>query len=410
MTWTKSQLDNLCQIRKGDQLNKLELESSGDYPCINGGIEPSGYTDKWNRVEDTITISEGGNSCGFVNFVRTRFWSGGHCYTLHDLNADLDLRFLYFALKGREKEIMRLRVGSGLPNIQKTALENFEISLPTLPEEQSRISQILSTVDLAIEQTQAFIDKYSRIKRGLMQDLLTCGIDENGNIRNKQLHKFTVKNGIEVPDEWDVVELATLVDPKSPIVYGILMPGYGYEGGIPVIKVKDIKDDEIDLRGLLLTSPQIASQYARSALKPGDLLFTIRGTVGRCAFVPDELDGANITQDTARIRTVGVSARFVRYCFTLPQVKSYVELHTIGQAVKGINLGELRATPIPKPSEKESEMIASLIFDSEQPLTSLRRELKKLQAIKRGLMQDLLSGRKRIELFEAQNLCPIRIS
>ena len=80
--WGKINLEEVCLIKKGEQLNNLDLESAGDYPCINGGITPSGYTEKWNTKANTITISEGGNSCGFVNMLRTDFWSGGHCYSL----------------------------------------------------------------------------------------------------------------------------------------------------------------------------------------------------------------------------------------------------------------------------------------------------------------------------------------
>lgn len=58
--WLVNNLSSVCDIVKGEQLNKLALEKSGDYPCINGGVEPSGYTDEWNRIENTITISEGG--------------------------------------------------------------------------------------------------------------------------------------------------------------------------------------------------------------------------------------------------------------------------------------------------------------------------------------------------------------
>ena len=115
--WNQDSLDSICNVVKGEQLNKLELEKSGDYPCINGGIEPSGYTNKFNRLENTITISEGGNSCGFINYLKVKFWSGGHCYTLQNIKDVFDTDYLYYALKGKEYKIMGLRVGSGIPNI-----------------------------------------------------------------------------------------------------------------------------------------------------------------------------------------------------------------------------------------------------------------------------------------------------
>ena len=205
--WSKIKLGNACQITKGVQFNKLDLENSGDYPCINGGISPSGYSDKWNTESDTITISEGGNSCGYVNFLKTKFWSGGHCYSLLEVKEIIANDFLYYALKGRESLIMNLRVGSGLPNIQQKEIKEFEFVYPKDKPEQTLIAQILSTADAAISQTEKLIAKYQRIKTGLMQDLLTKGIDAKGNIRSKATHKFVVKNGIEVPEEWEVKTL-----------------------------------------------------------------------------------------------------------------------------------------------------------------------------------------------------------
>ena len=66
--WKKVKLEKIARIKKGQQLNRITLDRSGEYPVQNGGVKPSGYTDKWNTKENTITISEGGNSCGFVKF------------------------------------------------------------------------------------------------------------------------------------------------------------------------------------------------------------------------------------------------------------------------------------------------------------------------------------------------------
>lgn len=188
--WENIKLESVCRIMKGEQLNKLQLESAGDYACINGGIEPSGYTDKWNREENTITISEGGNSCGFVSLQKKKFWSGGHCYTINDLSPSVESDFLYYALKGRESLIMGLRVGSGLPNIQQKSIREFQLLLPEDKAEQKRISEILASTDATISDTEKLIAKNQRIRTGLKQDLLTKGIDAKGNIRSEQTHRF----------------------------------------------------------------------------------------------------------------------------------------------------------------------------------------------------------------------------
>lgn len=169
--WIPCKLKEICAIRKGEQLNATELKDQGEYPCLNGGIAPSGYTDNWNTEKNTISISEGGNSCGYVNWNPKRFWAGGHCYTLSDIKANPE--FLYFLLKNKEKYIMNLRVGSGLPNIQRSSLENLSFSIPESKEEQSQIGRLLKGVDICIELAQKYLAKLEEQKKGLMQVLLT---------------------------------------------------------------------------------------------------------------------------------------------------------------------------------------------------------------------------------------------
>ena len=167
--WPQADLAELAVISKGSQLNKNTLSDNGQYAVINGGIEPSGYTDKCNTESYTITISEGGNSCGYIGFQKEKFWCGGHCYALSNLK--INCLFLYQLLKYNEENIMRLRVGSGLPNIQKKALESFSLSYPQDINEQQKIAEILSTADQEIETLQRKLECLKLEKGALMQRL-----------------------------------------------------------------------------------------------------------------------------------------------------------------------------------------------------------------------------------------------
>lgn len=170
--WKEVKLGEICEIKKGSQINKIELSSNLGFPVINGGIEPSGYHDDWNVAENTITISEGGNSCGFINFIKEKFWSGGHCYTLQNLKININKIFLFYFLKNSENQIMKLRVGSGLPNIQQKDIKNFEILLPKI-EEQTAIAEILATADRELQLQKEKLAQLQTQKKGLMQVLLT---------------------------------------------------------------------------------------------------------------------------------------------------------------------------------------------------------------------------------------------
>ncbi len=157
--WREVRLGDVCDIRKGVQRSKITLDASGTYPVINGGISPSGYCEKWNAEEGTITISEGGNSCGYINRIQSRFWSGGHCYTLENLKIERD--FLFHWLKFREVEIMSLRVGSGLPNIQKKAVSGFPVVVPNRAEQTA----IAATVSCSALEECVFHRRWAPIPR-----------------------------------------------------------------------------------------------------------------------------------------------------------------------------------------------------------------------------------------------------
>ena len=165
---TTTLLKNICNIKKGQQLNNEYQKVNGIYYMLNGGMLPSGYTDNYNTLENTISISEGGNSCGYVNFNREKFWSGGHCYTVEPININNE--YLFQLLKYYEKVIMSLRVGSGLPNIQKKDLELFKVAIHT-QDEQEDISIILCKIDLKIDLESKKLSNLESLKKGLMQNM-----------------------------------------------------------------------------------------------------------------------------------------------------------------------------------------------------------------------------------------------
>lgn len=158
--WIVYPLKELSDIVKGVQINKSELSDKGDYYVMNGGVTPSGYTNMYNSEGDTISISEGGNSCGYVYYNKDRFWSGGHNYTLQKVL--LDIKCLYACLKSKEFYLMKKRIGSGLPNIQKKSLMDYEIYIPQDEKEQFSVGDFIRKIeDLEI----LIVDKLLKIKQ-----------------------------------------------------------------------------------------------------------------------------------------------------------------------------------------------------------------------------------------------------
>jgi type I restriction enzyme S subunit len=169
--WEVRRLGDVASATKGSQLHSSESSDSGRFAHLTGGISPSGYTEAANTPGGTIAISEGGNSCGHVQFMPEPYWCGGHCYSV--IPRGIDNGFLYHALKGQQTAIMALRVGSGLPNVQKMALLNFGVSFPVHGKEQTAIATVLSDMDAEIAALEARRDKTRALKQGMMQELLT---------------------------------------------------------------------------------------------------------------------------------------------------------------------------------------------------------------------------------------------
>ena len=162
--WVKSNLIDIVIIEKGKQLNKSDVSEYGFFPITMGELNHQ-PTNIWNATENHIIISEGGNSCGYVQFRNKSFWTGGHCYLLSKSNNN---NFFYFGMKSVQSKIMGLRVGSGLPNVQKSALMDFQIVHPRNVKEQEAIAEILSDMDAEIAALEQRLEKTRTIKQGMM--------------------------------------------------------------------------------------------------------------------------------------------------------------------------------------------------------------------------------------------------
>ncbi len=135
-------LGELCEIEKGKQLNKESLLQFGKYPVINGGINPSGFWNEFNFDKNLITISQGGASAGYVNYITTNFWAGAHCYVLVNPKYEINYRLLYHIIKQYEKELMSSQVGAGIPSVSSNKLSSLKIPVPPI-EVQREIVRIL---------------------------------------------------------------------------------------------------------------------------------------------------------------------------------------------------------------------------------------------------------------------------
>lgn len=135
-------LGTIAYVSKGKQLNKDNLFPNGRYAVINGGVKPTGYWNKYNFHQDLITISQGGASCGFVDFQNKPFWAGAHCYVITDESSDVNYKFLYYVLKNKEHKLMKLKHGAGIPSLTKSSVETLKIPVPPLEKQKEIVEKL----------------------------------------------------------------------------------------------------------------------------------------------------------------------------------------------------------------------------------------------------------------------------
>ncbi|MCL4560187.1 MAG: restriction endonuclease subunit S, partial [Chloroflexi bacterium] len=313
----------------------------------------------------------------------------------------LEQLYLYYMLLSQNGQgLIHSKIsGSAQPGLKRDFIKNFPVLIPVSTKEQSKIAEILTTVDRTISRTEELIAKHLRIKIGLMQDLLTRGVDEHRQLRDPSTHSFKSTPLGMIPSIWGVSTLAGITKRDTFICYGIVQPRGFFVGGVPVLAIKDMKGDyHTDIH---LTDPAIDAMYVRSRVEPGDLLISVKGSTGVIDIVPEGFKG-NISRDIAKVRlSENNDARFFRYYLESFQGQMALDLLSVGTTRKELSIAPLKNLQLPVPEKKEQEQIADILMEKDSYISSLREKHDKFTRIKAGLMQDLLNGRVSVmPLFE----------
>jgi type I restriction enzyme S subunit len=279
--------------------------------------------------------------------------------------------------------------GSTFEAINSKELRDWAISFPEFLQEQTQIATILSTIDRAIEQTEALIAKQQRIKTGLMQDLLTKGIDENGNIRSEETHEFKDSPLGRIPVEWEVVTTGQVT--KS------LVPGRDKPdldgGGVPWITIPDIEGMYLDLPKSGLSLSLNAIKVANARLMPkGTVLMSCVGEFGIATIT--ECDAVANQQLHGFICDQSILPEWL-----IAQINASgnrIDNMATQTTIKYLNKNGCESILITLPSLKEQVKIISILDNINDLFEKQKKSLNKLRSLKTGLMQDLLTGKVRV--------------
>lgn len=264
---------------------------------------------------------------------------------------------------------------NGLLNISKETFFGIELPTPTLPEQQ-KIADCLGSVDALITAQGRKVEALRAHKKGLTQQLFPQEGETHPRLRFPEFRSA---------GEWVPQTLENLCTAK--ISYGIVQAGPHVPAGMPYIKSMDL-NLRLRLNGLSCTSDEIAKKYRRSEVKPGDIVFSLRGNIGASQIVPKEIPVANLTQGTARIRTKGPS-EFYLHALRSQSVHTRILAVSKGSTFQEISLEALRDVLIYRPDFPEQQRIADCLTSLDDLIAAETQKLDTLKTHKKGLMQQL---------------------
>lgn len=379
--WEVSKLLNVCNLINGRAFKPSEWSDDGlpivrienlnnDDACFN--YCNFKVSDKYLLQANDLLISWSGTpgtSFGIFIWNRGKAILNQHIFKVI-LKEGVEKKYFYYAYKKLLVEMIRQSHGGvGLQHITKEDLKKFQILLPYL-HEQSAIASILSTIDEAIEKTDQLIEKYKRIKQGLMQDLFRYGIDENGQIRSEKTHKFKDSPLGRIPDEWEVKEFIRV----CILQRGFDLPNqYRIAGEIPIYG-----------------SNGIDGWHNRKAVNGPGVITGRSGTIGIVHYSSIDYWPLNTTLYVKNFYKN--SSKFIWYFLSSINLSKY----SVATGVPTLNRNFVHPQLVVIPGIQEQSRIASVLSSADEAIEKEQSYKEKLLSLKRGLMEDLLTGKVRI--------------
>ena len=366
----KVKLQDVASFSKGQQINGDELIENGQYEYLNGGINPSGHWKEFNVNGNTVTISEGGNSCGYINYMKFPFWCGAHCYYLYNLK--IDSKYLYYALKSQQEKIMKLRSGACMPNIKKSDLGNFELIISTDVNIQNQTVLILENISELINKRKEQLSK----------------LDELVKARFVEMFGDPVRN----PMQWDTYPLEECLEridngksficsdkPRTDNNPAILKLSAATYGDYRPHENKALLDES-----LFVESAEVHA---------GDLLFTRKNTpelVGMAAYVQNTPSKLMMPDLIFRlVPNEKVNAVFLWQLINCKEFRPVIQAISGGSAKSMSNISKERLGKIKVicPPRELQDSLIPFVKQLDKSKLKVQNSLEKLELLKKALMQ-----------------------
>lgn len=320
-------------------------------------------------------------------------------------NHAADSGFYFHLFEKVQPELIRRASGTTFLEISGAEFASIEVPSPGADERRS-ITHVLDTLDTAIHETEAIIAKLKAVKQGLLHDLLTRGVDANGELRPPQAeapHRYKASPVGWIPKEWSTASLGDLSESlvDGPFGSNLKTAHYVENPGVRVVRLQNIQTGLYDDSERAYISAGHASSLARNRVVAGDALIASLGDdnypVGRSCCYPADLPDAVNKADCFRFRSgTRCINEFIMHSMNSFAARKQVRGFEQGVTMKRINLGNLRRVEIPLPNKAEQGRIVDRLSVAQQQIDATQSMNEKLSSKKRGLMDDLLTGRVRV--------------
>ncbi|HCG5556755.1 TPA: restriction endonuclease subunit S [Vibrio parahaemolyticus] len=327
----------------------------------------------------------------------------GQTLRMRTSNALIEPEYLLHALRAEkvQMDIVGESVGSTRTSINTNILENLEVNVPPLPE-QKKIAAILTSVDDVIEKTQAQIDKLKDLKTGMMQELLTRGVSVDG----KPHTDFKDSPVGRIPKGWACERLESLLvvgknSMRSGPFGSALLKHELVPKGHPYLGIDNVHVERFEKKYKRFVSDEKFEQLKRYKVNESDVMITIMGTVGRSCVVPK---GIGKALSSKHVWTMSFDQN--KYipelvCWQLNYsewVKAQFKNESQGGVMESISSKTLKELWLPVPPISEQMKIREVHMSLSNLIREKERTLAKKVALKKALMQDLLTGKVRVKV------------
>ena len=313
--------------------------------------------------------------------------------------ASADGKFLFYQVQRLRSAFQRYAAGSTFPEINKKDTARVLIPHPADVRVQQKIATILSTIDTAIEQTEALIEKYQHIKAGLMHDLFTRGVLPTGQLRppREQAPELYQETAIGwIPREWQTGQIGIYFE----IQLGKMLNQLAKTGknAFPYLGNRSVQWNRLEMASLDSMDFSLEEQK-KFALKDGDLLVCEGGEVGRTSIWESQMENCFYQKAIHRLRGKheGIKPRFMLWYMHFAQANGQFADFTSQSSIAHLTQEKLAKVPALLPPTPEQELIVSRIDAHETVIDGERDYLANLRAQKLGLMQDLLTGKVSVQ-------------